>query len=315
MKTFSKPVEISGVGVHSGKPAKMRILPYDKPGIYFVRTDLNSGLIPALYDNVSETKLRNTTIGNAPNIVKTIEHIMCALYVYGIDSAKIEIDGPETPIVDGSAAKFINEFDKAEIVEVAGKSKKIIIKNKVTVTQKDLNAKLPVFLRIKLGLLNLIFGKKPDGFVSIAPGKDGLQANATLVYSDKIIGRQSAEFFMDDKKSSKDRFVTEIARARTFGKFSEWEWLKKHGMGHGCDATNVIALNDAGDDVVNPEPYKLYWANEFVRHKLIDVFGDMYTSGGRIIGKLESYKGSHALNNLLLRKLFSDPKNYDIIES
>ncbi len=102
-----------------------------------------------------------------------------------------------------------------------------------------------------------------------------------------------------------------MARARTFGKYSEWEYLKAHGMGRGAGSENVIALNDAGDATLNPT----IWPDEFVRHKIIDIIGDMATSGGFIIGNLTSYKGSHALNNLVLKKLFSDRNNYDIVES
>ena len=107
-----------------------------------------------------------------------------------------------------------------------------------------------------------------------------------------------------------DNFIKNIAAARTFGKYSEWEYLKAHGMGRGADETNVIALNDSGEGTLND----LKWSDEFVRHKIIDAIGDMYTSGGMICGDLESYKGSHALNNIVLRKLFSNPDNYDIID-
>ena len=105
-------------------------------------------------------------------------------------------------------------------------------------------------------------------------------------------------------------FVKNFARARTFGKYSEWEYLKKRGMGRGANENNVIALNDAGDGTLN----SLIWPDEFVRHKIIDAIGDMFTSGGIICGALESYKGSHAMNNLVLKKLFSNPDNYDIID-
>ena len=145
----------------------------------------------------------------------------------------------------------------------------------------------------------------------MAPADDNsLHITATLVYPEKIIGYQSFSYsFSGDEKSVTD-FVDNIAHARTFGKYSEWEYLKSHGMARGADETNVIALNNNGDGTLN----NLIWPDEFVRHKVIDAIGDMYTSGGWVIGKLESYKGSHALNNLVLKKLFSDAANYDIIE-
>ncbi len=130
-----------------------------------------------------------------------------------------------------------------------------------------------------------------------------------MIYPEKIIGAQTYEYSFFAKKKSYNEFVKNIARARTFGKFSEWEYLKKHGMGRGANENNVIALNDTGDGTLN----KLNWSDEFVRHKIIDAIGDMFTSGGFVVGNLESYKGSHALNNLVLKKLFSDSDNYDII--
>ena len=129
------------------------------------------------------------------------------------------------------------------------------------------------------------------------------------MYPEKIIGRQTFSYRFDGTKKSVNDFVKNVARARTFGKYSEWEYLKAHGMGRGASEKNVIALNNAGDGTLNP----VIWPDEFVRHKVIDAIGDMFTSGGMVVGALESYKGSHALNNLVLKKLFSDPANYDII--
>jgi UDP-3-O-[3-hydroxymyristoyl] N-acetylglucosamine deacetylase len=151
--------------------------------------------------------------------------------------------------------------------------------------------------------------RKGNGYVKLSPNDNGLLIDATLVYPDKIIGKQSFSCLLDGSKKSVNNFVKNISKSRTFGKYSEWEYLKAHGMGRGADETNVIALNNTGDGTLN----KLVWPDEFVRHKIIDAIGDMATSGGMICGKLESYKGSHALNNIVLKKLFSNPSNYDII--
>ena len=168
-----------------------------------------------------------------------------------------------------------------------------------------------VFVRMKWWLINTLAGRKSNGYVKLEPN-DGkaLEITATLIYPEKIIGNQSYSYVFDGTKKSVADFVKNIARARTFGKFSEWKYLKAHGMGRGADETNVIALNNRGDGTLN----KTIWPDEFVRHKIIDAIGDMYTSGGFVIGRLESFKGSHALNNLVLKKLFSDASNYDIIE-
>ena len=311
MPTLKKQVKISGVGIHSGLPVNIVVKPSKKNGIFMQRVDMvGSDLIPATYDNVGETKMRNTTIGKMSGAhVQTIEHLMAALFMVGVDSAVVEIDGAETPILDGSAAEFIKAFNDAGVTD--GKLKRIIVKKQVTVYAKDVLKELPKFVRLKIWLMNKIMGRKSDGFVQLSPNNGkSLDISATLVYSEKIIGKQSYSYSYDGTKKSVNDFVKNISRARTFGKYSEWEYLKKHGMGRGANEGNVIALNDAGDGTLN----ELIWPDEFVRHKIIDAIGDMFTSSGIICGKLDSYKGSHALNNLILKKLFSDPENYDIVD-
>jgi UDP-3-O-[3-hydroxymyristoyl] N-acetylglucosamine deacetylase len=180
------------------------------------------------------------------------------------------------------------------------------------VRAKDALLKIPFFTRMKIYLFNMLSGRKADGFVKLSPSKDNsLNINATLIYKEKIIGKQSFSYSFDNTKKAVKFFVDNIARARTFGKYSEWEYLKSHGMARGANENNVIALNDTGDATLN----KVFWPDEFVRHKIIDAIGDMFTSGGFVVGNLESYKGSHAMNNLVLKKLFSNPDNYDIIDA
>lgn len=311
MPTFNEKIIISGHGVHSGLPVNMVINPSDKCGIYFQRTDIkNSDLIPALYNNVGETKMRNTTVGNPSGVhVQTIEHLMAALFIMGVDSAIIQIDDKEVPILDGSASEFLNMFKNIGIS--SGKMKKIIVKREIIATAKELLKDLSVISRIKLFFYNLLSGRRTNGYVKLIPN-DGtsLDVFATLVYPERIIGTQSFSYSFDGTKKSIDCFFENVSRARTFGKYSEWEWLKKRGMGRGANENNVIALNDSGEATIN----SIIWPDEFVRHKVIDAIGDMFTSGGFVVGKLESYKGSHALNNIVLRKLFSNPENYEIIE-
>lgn len=310
MPTLKKQVKISGVGIHSGLPVNIVVKPSKKNGIFMKRVDMpGTGLIPATFDNVGETKMRNTTIGMTDGAhVQTIEHLMAALFMVGVDSAIVEIDGKETPILDGSAAEFIKAFESVGVTD--GKLKRIVVKKEVVVLAKDALKELPKFVRFKIWLMNKISGRKSDGFVKLSPN-DGksLDISATLVYAEKIIGKQSFSYSYNGTKKSVNDFKKNIARARTFGKYSEWEYLKKHGMGRGANEGNVIALNNAGDGTLN----QLIWPDEFVRHKIIDAVGDMFTSSGVICGKLESYKGSHALNNLVLKKLFSDSENYDIL--
>lgn len=311
MPTLKKAVTLSGRGIHSGAAVNIIVRPSEKHGIFFVRTDINkSEPILARFDNVGDTKMRNTTIGDVNSAhVQTVEHLMAGLFMVGVDSALVEIDGPETPILDGSAALFIKAFEKVGVT--SGKLKKIVVRRPVVARVQDVRRTLPIGLRFRLWVMDIISGKRPDGYVSLVPN-DGkcLDISATLVYREKIIGKQTFSYCFDGTKKSVDEFVKNISRARTFGKYSEWEYLKAHGMGRGADETNVIALNDAGDGTLN----NLLWPDEFVRHKIIDAVGDMATSGGMIAGRLVSYKGSHAMNNIVLKKLFSDPRNYDIID-
>ena len=312
MTTVKKQVKISGVGIHSSEVVNIVVKPSKELGIWWRRVDMpNTDLIAATYDNVGETKLRNTTIGRTDGAhVKTIEHFMAALFMMGIDSAIVEIDGPETPILDGSATEFIKAFQAAGVTKV--NMKRIVVKKEVVAHQKEMLRQLPIWVRAQLWIMNKIAGRKSNGFVKLTPN-DGqsLDVVATLIYPEKIIGKQSYQYKYDGTDASVQDFVENVARARTFGKYSEWEYLKKRGMGRGANDSNVIALNDAGDGTLN----QTIWPDEFVRHKIVDAVGDMFTSGGFVCGKLESYKGSHALNNLVLKKLFSDAANYDIIDA
>lgn len=311
MPTLKQAVEFKGKGIHSGAPVNMRIMPSDVRGIFFNRTDIvGSAPISAMYNNVGETKMRNTTIGDVNGAhVQTIEHLMAALFMAGIDSAIINIDGPETPILDGSAAQFYNTLVMAG--RTSGTMKKIVVRKPVVAHAAELRRGMPIFTRIKWWLINTVSGRKSNGYVKLEPNDaNALEITATLIYPEKIIGHQTYTYSFDGTKKSVDDFVKNIARARTFGKYSEWEYLKAHGMARGADETNVIALNNSGNGTLN----KTVWGDEFVRHKIIDAIGDMFTSGGFVVGKLESFKGSHALNNLVLKKLFSDASNYDIID-
>lgn len=308
MTTFKREIKISGVGIHSGKTVNMIVKPSKKSGIVFYRTDLDKMFaIPATYNNVGETKMRNTTIGNFCGAhVQTVEHLMAALFIVGVDGAIIQIDGPETPILDGSAYEFIKMFLDAGTT--SGKLKHIVVKREVIAKSSEI--KVPKLVRLKYWLLNKLAGRKTAGYVKLSPNnKKEMNIVATLIYPEQIIGEQTYYYKYDGTKKSINDFVKNVARARTFGKYTEWEFLKKHGMAHGANEHNVIALNNDGSNTLN----KLLWKNEFVRHKIVDLVGDMFTSGGIVCADIVSYKGSHALNNIVLRKLFSDPENYEII--
>jgi UDP-3-O-[3-hydroxymyristoyl] N-acetylglucosamine deacetylase len=292
-------VKISGIGIHSGLRSNMTVRLMKTGGIVFVR---NGVKIPARYD-VVPAQLQNTAIGEAPNQVKTIEHLMASLFVCGVRNAEISIDNAEVPIMGGGADEFIKTLSSLET-----KDERIFLRVRKEIVAERREIKPPLFIRIR----NFIKRTRWDGYVRLSPSEGNvLEINARLIYKDSIIGDQSASFRFDYDNFQKSlrEFVKKIAKSRTFGKKSDWEWLKRHGMGRGANKDNLIAINEAGDGVLN----WLYYPDEFVRHKIIDATGDLYTSGYSIIGKLESFKGSHAMNNLVLRKLFSDTENYDII--
>jgi UDP-3-O-[3-hydroxymyristoyl] N-acetylglucosamine deacetylase len=310
MRTFESEIKFSGVGIHSGNIVNITIKPSARHGIFFKRSDMKeAGLIAAKYDNVGEYNLRNTTVGDISGAnVQTIEHLMAALFIVGVDSAVIEIDGSETPILDGSAKEFYERLSKVGIT--SGNMKKIVIKKEIVVKKSEILRQMQFFKRLMVVAHDWIMGRRNNGFARLSPADGGLCVRATMDYPDKIIGVQTFEYLFDGSAKSVKKFAGDIASARTFGRYSEWEYLKSRGMGRGADKSNVIALNDKGNSTLTP----LFWPDEFVRHQIIDILGDMFTSGGFIIGHYESYKGGHAMNNLILKKLFSNPSNYDIIE-
>ncbi|MCL2338779.1 MAG: UDP-3-O-acyl-N-acetylglucosamine deacetylase [Proteobacteria bacterium] len=354
-------IKFSGVGMHSGRVVNVRIFPSKKPGIFFRRVDLpGRPFIPATWDRVQNTGLMSTSVGRAPETVQTIEHFMAALFVCGITHAVVEIDGPEFPIMDGGAKRFIEILSKSFDPEfrgvgapTVGKHKKgfkvaertgfgtyrterpmkqIIVKKEIVATRREIIRQMPLLKRAALWLHGLKTGRKEDGFVKLSPDSRGLVIDVTLDYPDKIIGIQRTELVFDGAQSSCEKFTKQFANSRTFGRLWEWEYLKKRGMGLGATENNVLVLMQDEKDWDNLNHYTdnetqlkkllknrgagtltpLHYKDEFVRHKMIDTIGDMYTSGGMIVGKMKSYKGSHALNNLILKKLFSDPSNYEI---
>ena len=272
-----KPVSCYGIGVHSGKVTQLTLKPAKaNTGIVFVRTDVREEInsIHATYQNVSETFL-STTIKNEHNVqVSTIEHLMAALWGCGIDNVIAEIDGPEVPIMDGSSKAFVF------MIECAGK-------------------KLQNAPKRYLQILKTVRVTNNDSELVCTPAIS-MTVNLTVDYTSKVIGRQSLIF------SKNESFKNTIADARTFGFVNELEYLQSKGLALGASLDNAIGIDQ--DIVMNQDG--LRYSDEFVRHKLLDLFGDMYSSGSTIVGEIVGYKTSHALNNQLLRQIFSDDTAY-----
>ena len=280
-KTISKNISIEGVGLHSGKNAKLTLKPA-KPnsGIIFKRTDLNKNneIFPDVY-NVSSAVLCTTISNDYGAKVSTIEHLMGALFGLGIDNIIIEVDNEEIPILDGSAKVFVKKIIEAG-VSLSNEPIKVI----------KINKKIEV--------------KKEKKIISIEPSKINLEIDFEIKYKNPLIGTQR-----NNIKVYEDN-LEEIYHSRTFCLYEDVENLRKMGFAKGGSLENAIVVRD--EKIVNDE--KLRNNLEFVNHKILDCMGDLYLSGYKLIGKLVCSQGGHKLTNDLLRQVFSDQNNYSIIE-
>lgn len=283
--TLRAPVSLQGIGVHSGAPAGICLKPSSaNSGIVFLRREGEGGpshLIHARYNKVSAAEL-STVIGERGSAsVATIEHLMSACAGLGLDNVLIEIDGPEMPIMDGSAAEFVAAIEAAGIVALAANRRYIKILQPVRV-------------------------EKGRGFAELLPFDGGFRLDVEIDFDTPAIGRQRKVFDLEPSA-----YASEISRARTFGFMREVEQLWKAGFALGASLDNTVAIGD--DKVVNPEG--LRYADEFVRHKVLDAVGDLALAGYPILGEFRSYCGGHRMNVTALEALFADRANYAIVEA
>ena len=280
-KTLAKSVSFQSIGLHTGKMISMVLKPAPANfGIIFKRVDVkeSESLIPALYQNVVKTTL-GTVIANKAGVeVSTIEHIMAALWGCGIDNALIEIDGPEVPIMDGSSEPFIKLIDSAGSSTLNSLRKILKIKDEIRVGDKNRGAVL-------------------------RPSRS-FKVKFDIDFKDSAINRQKVKF--DFKHVS---FKKDIARARTFGFKDEVEAMHKAGLGRGGSLENAIVVDNG--KILNPEG--LRFSDEFVRHKVLDSIGDLYTSGAHIMGEFVGKKSGHHTNNELLRALMDNRQAWEIL--
>lgn len=273
-QTLRGTAQCIGVGVHSGIEVTLRLRPAPKDhGIVFMRTDLPAerNLIPALWDRVVDTRLC-TVIGNEFGAtVGTVEHLMAALRALDIDNALIEVDGPEVPIMDGSAAPFVFLIEMAGIQEQDEARRWIEIVKPVEVVLEGKSA-------------------------ALLPG-DQPAFNMEILFDTPVIDRQNFDFSV-----SAAGFKGQISRARTFGFLEEVDQLRRMGLARGGSLSNAVVIG--GDRVLNEEG--LRYDDEFVRHKLLDAIGDLSLAGAPIRGTFSGFCTGHALNNRLLRALFAD---------
>ena len=279
-KTIKNPISFTGVGLHSGKKTNLKILPgNDNSGIIFKRVDLKANnLIEANYKNVSSTTL-STTLENKHAVkVSTVEHLLAALYISGIDSALIEIDNEEIPIMDGSAKDFLTVIKKIDT--------------------KKLNSKIKY-----LKILDKIEFKDGEREINISP-KDSFEVDFELKYENKVIGNQRNVINFNSGN------LKEIEEARTFCLYQDIQKIKKMGLAKGGSLENAIVVDDS--KIMNKSGLRN--EKEFVNHKILDLAGDFLLSGYRILGSVFCHQGGHQLSNLFLHKLIKSKNKYKTLE-
>jgi UDP-3-O-[3-hydroxymyristoyl] N-acetylglucosamine deacetylase len=268
--TINSIFKISGIGLHTGREVTLEFIPRREFGIAFV---FNGVTIPARYDMVADTRL-STLIFKDGASVSTIEHLMAAFYFSGITNCLVYINGPEVPIMDGSAWEFYQGMWKAGVYEFPENGVYLKVQRPVEV-------------------------KHNDAWVRIKP-LNTLEISMSIEFRQPV-GKQK-------------KLVTDVENAfsiinsRTFTLQEEIEAIQKAGLAKGGSLDNAVVIGS--DEIINP--HGLRYKKELVNHKILDLVGDLYTSGYRLLGKVEANKTGHYMNNLLLKELFSDPANYSI---
>jgi len=280
-KTVKSNISFNGIGLHTGNVVDLIIKPAQpNNGIIFKRTDLkeNNIIIPGVF-NVSSANFCTTISNDFGVSVSTIEHLMGALFILGVDNAVIEINNNEVPILDGSAKVFVEKITKTGL-EVSNQPIRIIKINK-RIDYED--------------------GAKS---ISLEPNNINFEIDFNLEYSNSVIGNQSncINVYEDD--------LTDIINSRTFCLYEDIEKLKTLGLARGGSLDNAIVVKEK--EVLNKDGLRN--KNEFVNHKILDCIGDIYLSGYKMVGKIKCTHGGHKLTNQLLRKVFTDKNNYSIIE-
>jgi UDP-3-O-[3-hydroxymyristoyl] N-acetylglucosamine deacetylase len=290
-KTIKNKIEFSGTGLHTGVDVNVCILPAEADtGIRFVREDF-SGFpeIEATYKNVVSTSFA-TTIGVNGATVSTVEHLMAAFYGLGINNAVVRLDGPEVPVMDGSAREFVNLIEDAGIAVLNVPRKYMVITKPVKIVDGN-----------KYAYLLPLKDNELDGGAIISK----FSINFSIDFDHPCLSKQSFSLI-----SSRKAFKEEISAARTFGFLKDVETLRENGLARGGSLANAVVIGEK--DILNEEG--LRFPDEFVRHKILDVFGDLALMGAPIIGRLEAHRSGHALNFSLVEKLFANPNRWELKE-
>ena len=279
--TIRSAISFQGKGLHSGLPAKLTIRPASaEHGIWFKRTDISLGdrLVPARWDAVETTPLCTRIVNDAGVSVSTIEHVMAALVGCGVHNALIEIDGPETPILDGSSAPFVRGILSRGVRELAAPVRAIEILTPVHV-------------------------QTSSGWARLSPGQ-GLTMSFHIDFADQAIGVQDKRMDL-----ANGAFVRELCDSRTFCRAADVQAMQAAGKALGGTLENAVVVD--GDKVLSPGG--LRHGDEAVRHKMLDALGDLALAGAPILGHYEGHKAGHAITNALLHAIFATPGAFRLV--
>ncbi len=279
-RTLKSLISTTGVGLHTGQKIRMVLRPAQPDtGVVFRRVDLDPiADIPARAESVGETRLSSCLVSGGAKVY-TVEHLMSALSGLGIDNVFVDLDGPEVPIMDGSAAPFAFLIQAAGIEEQSAPKRFVRIKKRVEVAEGDKWARLEPF--------------------------DGYRLSFSIVFNHPVIEKSNQSVSIDFAETS---YLKEIARARTFGFMQDVEQLREDGLALGGGLDNAVVLDEYR--VLNAEG--LRFSDEFIRHKVLDAIGDLYLIGKPILGAFSAHKSGHALNNRLLRELIARPDAWEV---
>jgi UDP-3-O-[3-hydroxymyristoyl] N-acetylglucosamine deacetylase len=276
-RTFRQRASLEGVGLHSGAKVRVTLAPASADsGIVLVRDGVE---IPALAEFVVDTTM-NTSLGRNGIRIGTVEHLLAALAGCGIDNARVEVEGPEIPIMDGSSEPFVQLARRAGVYEMRQSRRFLLVRKAVTVTDGDKMARL-------------------------GPARGKFSINYTIDFHHPLISDQSYRMDVTERSFQKD-----IARARTFGFKRDVERLHKAGLARGGSLENAVVVDDF--NILNPEG--LRFPDEFVRHKILDALGDLSLIGMPIIGHLTAVKSGHALNHQLVRRVVAETDACEIVQ-
>ena len=281
--TLERRVACEGVGLHGGSVVRLALVPAPVgTGVVFRRTDLGAS-IPARFDAVEDTRLCTVlACAHDPSVrVGTTEHLMAALAASSIDNVVVEIDGPELPIMDGSAAPFLALIARAGVARQAARRRAIEVRRTV---------------RVEDG----------EGYVQLSPGA-GFSLAVSIDFEAAAIGRQS----LSVRRLDRERFKAELADCRTFTMAGDIERLRAAGFARGGSLENAVVVD--GASVLNPGGLRR--RDEFVRHKMLDAVGDLALAGHPIFGHFTGHRCGHGLNNRLLRRLFADASNWRLVDA